>query len=96
LDAGAVRHVNRGCMALGLALQHDQIGNADEILLPAYHCISMVEPVIWRGARPVFYRINADTSVNLNDISTKVTARTRAFIISHALFRISAEYVNYT
>jgi dTDP-4-amino-4,6-dideoxygalactose transaminase len=83
LDAGAVRYVNRGCMAIGLALQHAQVGNGDEVLLPAYHCISMIEPVIWRGARPMFYRINADTSVNLEDVAARITNKTKVLLVTH-------------
>jgi len=83
LDAGSLRYVNRGCMALGLALEHAQIGDGDEVLLPAYHCISMVEPVVWRGARPVFYRINADTTIDLTDIESRITSRTRALLAPH-------------
>ena len=83
LDAGAVRYVNRGCMAIGLALEHAQVGGGDEVLLPAYHCISMIEPVAWRGARPVFYRINTDTSIDLNDIEARLTTRTRALLVTH-------------
>ncbi len=83
LDAGAVRYVNRGSMAIGLSLQHAKVGNGDEVLLPAYHCISMIEPVIWRGARPVFYRINPDTSINLSDIESRLTSRTRLLLVTH-------------
>lgn len=83
LDAGAVRYVNRGCMAIGLALQHARVGEGDEVLLPAYHCISMIEPVVWRAARPVFYRINEDTSVDLEDIDAKVGRRTRVLLVTH-------------
>lgn len=83
LDAGTVRYVNRGSMAIGLALEHAQIGSQDEVLLPAYHCISMIEPVAWRGACPVFYRINADTSVNLRDVEARITKRTRVLHVAH-------------
>jgi perosamine synthetase len=83
LDVGAVRFVNRGCMAIGLALQDAQVGAGDEVLMPAYHCISMVEPVLWRNADAVFYRVNADTSVDLSDIEAKITSRTRALLVAH-------------
>ena len=83
LDAGAVRYVNRGCMAIGLALQHAQVGADDEVLLPAYHCITMIEPVAWRGARAVFYRIHADTSIDLDDIESRLTPRTRVLLVTH-------------
>jgi dTDP-4-amino-4,6-dideoxygalactose transaminase len=70
-------------MAIGLVLEHAQVGYGDEVLLPAYHCISMIEPVIWRNAKPVFYRINEDTSVDLHDIETRITEHTRALHVTH-------------
>ena len=83
LDAGEVRYISRGCMAIGLALQHAKVGSNDEVLLPAYHCISMIEPVVWCGARPLFYRVKEDTSVDLGDIESRITARTRALLVTH-------------
>ncbi|MEO8134303.1 MAG: DegT/DnrJ/EryC1/StrS family aminotransferase [Betaproteobacteria bacterium] len=83
LDAGEARYVSRGSMAIGLALQHAKIGSDDEVLMPAYHCISMIEPVVWRGARPVCYRIKADTAVDLGDIESRLTSRTRALLVAH-------------
>jgi dTDP-4-amino-4,6-dideoxygalactose transaminase len=82
-DADDVRYANRGCMAIGLALEHARIGAGDEVLLPAYHCISMVEPVAWRNARPVFYRIRPDTSVDIDDVRSRLTPRTRALLVTH-------------
>lgn len=83
LDAGTARFVGRGCAAIGLALQHAKIGQGDQVLIPAYHCISMVEPVVWRGAVPAFYRVNADTSVNLQDIEARISEHTRALLVPH-------------
>lgn len=83
LDAGDVKYVARGNTAIAMALIHAGIGAGDEVLLPAYHCISMVEPVVWRGAGPVFYRINADTSADLDDAAQALTARTRALLVPH-------------
>ena len=83
LDAGEVKYVTRGNIAIALALTHAGIGAADQVLLPAYHCISMVEPVVWRGADPVFYRINADTSPDLDDAARALTPRTRALLVPH-------------
>lgn len=83
VDSGDVRYVSRGCMAIGLALTHADIGSGDEVLLPAYHCISMVEPVVWRGARPAFYRIRENTAVDLDDIESRITQHTRALLVTH-------------
>lgn len=83
LEAGVVKYVRRGNIAIALALTHAGIGAADQVLLPAYHCISMVEPVVWCGAKPVFYRINADTSPDLDDIARALTPRSRALLVPH-------------
>ncbi|MGZ3814284.1 MAG: aminotransferase class V-fold PLP-dependent enzyme, partial [Mucilaginibacter sp.] len=57
--------------------------NGDEVLIPAYHCEAMVAPARWRGATVVFYGINRDTSIRLDDIASKISSRTRAIIVTH-------------
>ena len=44
-------------VAIALALKQMGIGPGDTVLVPSYHCASMIEPVIWAGATPLFYRI---------------------------------------
>lgn len=76
-------HVSSGRAAIALALEHAGIGQADEVLIPAYHCESMVSPVRWRNATPVFYQINEDASIKESDIASKITSRTKAIIATH-------------
>ncbi len=76
-------HVSSGRAAIALALEHAGIKAGDEVLVPAYHCESMVSPVRWRGAKPVFFKINGDTSINQQDIEQKITANTKAIITTH-------------
>ncbi len=76
-------HVTSGRAAIALALEQSGITQGDEVLIPAYHCESMVSPVKWRGASPVFYRINMDTKINIDDIKLKLSANTRAVIVTH-------------
>lgn len=83
LDAGEVRYLNRGSLAIAYALQLCGISRGDEILIPAYHCLDMVEPVLWAGAKPVFFRINEDTSLALADIKQRLTGSTRVLIAPH-------------
>jgi dTDP-4-amino-4,6-dideoxygalactose transaminase len=66
-----------------LALTHIGIGPGDEVLAPAFHCRAMVEPVLASCARAVYYGINPDTSVSLDDISTRVTPATKALLVAH-------------
>lgn len=74
LDAGEVRFVTSGRVAIALALKQMGVGPGDTVLVPSYHCASMIEPVIWAGATPLFYRILADTTVDLEDLALKASA----------------------
>lgn len=80
LDVQHVLHTTSGRMAIGLALQQMKIIAGDEVLLPAYHSRSMVEPVIAMGALPVFYRIQANTRVDFDDVLAKISARTKVLV----------------
>jgi dTDP-4-amino-4,6-dideoxygalactose transaminase len=82
-DAGRAEFVTSGTIAIALALQQMKIGKNDKVLLPAYHCIAMVEPVVWANATPVFYKINADTSVDLDDIRALLDSSTKLLLITH-------------
>lgn len=73
LDVKNVRRVTSGRVAIALALREMRVGPGDAVLVPAYHCASMIEPVIWAGATPVFYRIRPDTTVDLDDVATRLT-----------------------
>lgn len=85
LDAGAHRSVTSGRVAIAQALRQMGIGPGDAVLVPSYHCASMIEPVVWIGATPVFYKVNADTSVNLQDAASKLGANTKAILAANYL-----------
>jgi dTDP-4-amino-4,6-dideoxygalactose transaminase len=72
LDVGHTRLVTSGRVAIALALREMRVGPGDTVLVPSYHCASMIEPVVWAGARPLFYRIRPDTSVDLDDVAAKL------------------------
>lgn len=82
LDAGARRLVTSGRIAIALALREMGVGAAHEVLVPAYHSMSMVAPVIALGAKPVFFRLHADASVDLDDVAAKITPATRAIMVT--------------
>jgi perosamine synthetase len=74
LNAGQARLVTSGRVAIALALRQMGVGPGQSVLVPAYHCASMIEPVVWTGATPLFYRIHADTSVDFDDIARLAAA----------------------
>lgn len=83
LDVGQAVLVTSGRIAIAIALQQSGLGQGDKVLLPAYHCTSMVEPVIWVGATPLFYRITEDLQADLEDVEAKLDKSAKALLITH-------------
>lgn len=83
LDAGQARLVTSGRVAIALALREMGVGPGHEVLVPAWHSPSMIPPVLWRGATPVFYRLGPNAAVDLDDIASKIGPATRAVMVTH-------------
>jgi len=83
LDAPQVRLVTSGRIALALALRELGVGEGDSVLLPAYHSMSMVPPVLWRKAVPRFYRVDAGARANLEDIAALCDASVKVLVATH-------------
>ncbi len=82
LDAGATRLVTSGRVAIALALREMGVGPGDRVLVPAWHSPSMIPPVLWRGATPVFYRVGPDGAADLADIAAKAGGA-RVLMVTH-------------
>lgn len=54
-----------------------------EVLMPAYHHGVEVEAVVAAGARPVFYRVDAQWQVDLKDLEQRIGPQTRALYLIH-------------
>ena len=57
----------------------------DRMLLPAFHCPSVVEPVLRAGMRPVFYRIDRKLEVDLDDIRRRLDGNVAAALFINFL-----------
>lgn len=88
LDVGSPRLVARGAVAILLALRHARIGSGDEVLMPAFHCPSMIAPVRAAGAEPILYAINEDLSPDIGSLQRLIGPRTRALLVAHLLARV--------
>ena len=69
----------RAAIYLGLSMLPNS--NRTEVLVPAFHCPSGITPVIQAGYTPVFFRVNRDLSVDLEDLLSKIHARTAAVMV---------------
>lgn len=83
LDAGQVRLVTSGRIAIALALRELGVGAGDAVLVPAYHSSSMIPPVLHLGAVPVFYRLRQDASVDLDDVAAKLAPQAKVLMVTH-------------
>jgi dTDP-4-amino-4,6-dideoxygalactose transaminase len=75
--------VARGAIAIYLALKQERIDSASEVLVPAFHCPSMVAPIAGVGAKPVFYGITEELAVDMSSLRRGLSRATRAVIVPH-------------
>ena len=83
LDNQVVQKVTSGAAAIYLALKAQNIKSGDQVMIPAYHCPAMVEPIINIGATPVFYAITKNIGIDIDDIKRKVNSNTKAILVPH-------------
>jgi perosamine synthetase len=84
LSMGKLQFLTSGRMGIANALRSLGVQAGDRVLVPAYHCNAMIEPVAWLGATPVFYRISSNAGVDLDDIARLVLeGRARAMLVTH-------------
>jgi perosamine synthetase len=56
----------------------------DEVLLQAYTCVALVNPVLWAGLKPVYIDCNLKNfNISLSDLEKKITKKSKVLIIQH-------------
>lgn len=75
--------VGRGRDAIIVALRALDIQSADEVVLPSYICISVLNAVIQAGGRPVFADVDESLHVTVRTVESVLTSRTRCVIVPH-------------
>lgn len=79
--------LSSGTAGLICALQACGIGPGDEVLVPAYTWMATAGAVLLVGAVPVLVEINETLTIDVDDLSSKITARSRAVIPVHMINR---------
>jgi dTDP-4-amino-4,6-dideoxygalactose transaminase len=70
--------------ALWALLTAMRIQPGDEVLLQAYTCVAVAEPIIWHDAQPVYVDIDRTTAtMSVADLEKKITTRSKILIIQH-------------
>ena len=72
--------VSNGTTALHLANIALGLGPGDEVIVPSLTFVASVNSILYTGATPIFADIDGenDLNVSVNDIESKITAKTRA------------------
>jgi dTDP-4-amino-4,6-dideoxygalactose transaminase len=83
LSARYRRYTTSGRAAIALALRALHIGLGDKVLVPTYHCLTMIAPVVQTGAQPMFYPITASGEVDLEWLQRAALAGSRAMLAAH-------------
>lgn len=72
-----------GRAAIALALRCLQIGPGDRVLVPTYHCPTMIAPITACGAQPVFFPITAEGNADIGWLESADLTGVRAIIAAH-------------
>lgn len=84
-------HFFRGRVALYALLRAMGIGRNDEVLLQAFTCMAVPNPILWTGATPVYVDIGPTTyNMDLSQVESRTTDRTKAIVVQHT-FGIPAD-----
>lgn len=91
-----------GRMGLYVILKALNIQEGDEIVVPAYSCIVVINSIIYAGGKPVYVDIEAETfNIDITKIEEKITPKTKALYAQHtfglmcdieAIQRIASKY----
>ena len=73
-----------GRAALYAILKSFGLQSGDEVLLQAYTCVAVPDPILWTGAKPVYVDCEEGTfNMSPRDLERKITSRARVLIIQH-------------
>ena len=75
--------VTSGRAALALALRALQLPGGSAVLVPTYHCPTMVAPVVHAGLKPVFYALGEDALPLMGSLDEAAADGARALIVAH-------------
>jgi perosamine synthetase len=82
-DKQSVIFTQSGQSAILLAARLWSIGENDEVLVPAYNCGSEISPYIATGAKVSMYRVDENAQIDVCDLMSRITLRTRLVHVTH-------------
>lgn len=74
---------NSGRSALMAILKTFKIGEGDEVLVQAFTCVAVPDPIIWVGAKPRFVDIDETLNIDPRLLEKSITKKTKAIVVQH-------------
>lgn len=72
-----------GRTALNYALTSLGVKSGDEVLVQAFTCVVVINAIKWAGAKPVFIDINDNFTIDPDDLTRKITPKSKVLIVQH-------------
>jgi perosamine synthetase len=85
LPCGGVRtyHFFQARNAIYHGLRALGISSKDTILVPSFHCLSAIDPILAYGAKIKFYNVHHDASIDIDDLQSKIDQTTKGVLVIH-------------
>lgn len=83
LDGSDYVYTSSGRAAILIGLEAVGVGKGDRVMVPTYHCPTMVAPIIALEAIPVFYPVDARGRPCLNFVENEAARGVRAILVPH-------------
>jgi perosamine synthetase len=77
------RWTSSGRAAIALALTDAGLAPGSSVLIPAYNCPSMIEPLVLLGLRPVFYDVDQSLAFRVADLESRLDGSVKAMMLTH-------------
>jgi dTDP-4-amino-4,6-dideoxygalactose transaminase len=75
---------NSGRSAFLAILSSLNLNKDDEVLLQAFTCNAVPNPIIWAGLKPVYVDCDGKTfNIDIEDLKTKITDRSKVLVVQH-------------
>lgn len=74
---------NSGRSAFFALLKTFGIGKGDEVIIQAYTCVAVVDPIIWVGATPIYVDIDRSLNIDSAILEQSITVKTKAIVVQH-------------
>lgn len=78
-----VHLTNSGRSALFTILRALGIGTGDEVIMQAFTCNAVANPILWAGATPIYVDIDGSYNMDPEAVRQAITPSTKAIIVQH-------------